>query len=56
MILRFELLELNILAPPLLVIVIDAILCVDNRVPVVHLDAIPCKGIKGLVNLERSKG
>ena len=56
MILRFEILVLNILAPSVLVIVIDAILCVDNRVPVVHLDAIPCKGIKGLVNLERSKG
>ena len=56
MILRFELGELNILAPPFLVVVIDAILCVDNRVPVVHLDAIPCKGIKGLVNLEGSQG
>merc|ERR1712241_1592879 len=50
MILRFELWELDILAPPFLVIVIDAVLCVDNRVPVVHLDAIPCKCIKGLVN------
>merc|ERR1719213_105140 len=50
MILRFEIWELDILAPPFLVVVIDAILCVDNRVPVVHLDAIPGKCIKGLVN------
>ena len=56
MILRFEILALNILAPSVLVIVIDAILSVNNWVPIVHLDTIPCKGIKGFVNLERSKG
>ena len=56
MILRFEILALNILAPSVLVIVIDAILSVNNWVPIVHLDSIPRKCIKGLVNLERSQG
>jgi len=53
MILRFEILALNILAPSVLVIVIDAILSVNNWVPVIHFDTIPSKCLEGLVNLER---
>ena len=53
--LRFEFWALNILAPSVLVIVIDAILSVNNWVPIIHFDTIPGKCIEGLVNLERSE-